>query len=703
MRLILQALVRHCLNHGNSVAIIDCDGRTNTWLEIQDRAARIQTAVEKITDPGVCVAVHIPSGSDFWCAFLGIASAGRIPVLVPFPMPRTVVERIESDIGKIFVFDQASVRMAQSELASSNHAHDPIGAVLLSSGTTGFPRFVFRCADAIDRVAKTLVQEGLAVAGGRSPSFIPMAHAYGFEHAVLAPILAGSCVRAFDAFSIPTAVEQLASGATALCLVPTTAEILAQHLPDAPSLVSIVVAGTHFKPATRQIIERAFAVTVVDLYGASETGTIWLDRGQGGRPVAGVTVRIVQQTKSQKLIDVPVGVQGEIAVHSNAMGEAILRNHGERIPLQEHGFFRTGDLGHMDANGTFHITGRKKLIFDVGGLKVNPLEVEGMVESHSAIRRALIHPIQVSESLNRVGLKIVLHDGYKAPTIEDLRLFLAPMIAPHAIPRTLVIVDDLPTTASGKLIRKDNALRIEPVIVRPIGLGNQDVREAFTKVLFNATAIRYDISSGAAFLGSGRWYRRRMLLKSGLRPGSSLLDVGSGTGLCAAIAQKVVGPSGRVVALDPSDGMLAIAKRRGVCETVLGSAEHLPFGNNSFDLISMSYMLRHVDDLRVAFHEAKRVLRPGGKIIILEVTRPVTPIARRVFHFAMKWYVPGLGVIASGRPSTFAMMRYWADTIEQAAPPCEIVQALDSCGFLGARHQRELGIFSSYRGVAPPA
>ncbi|MCE9620203.1 MAG: AMP-binding protein [Planctomycetes bacterium] len=703
MRLILEALARHAADRPKQIAVVDPDGSAHSWESIADRARRVQTFLDGRMAPGAFVAISIASGSHFWCALLGIAGAGRVPVLVPCPLPRTIADRIASDLGAVVVMDEARCASAQSESACTKDSADPAGVVLLSSGTTGHSRFIFRPSEAIDRVATTILQEGLTRPGDASPCFMPMAHAYGFEHACLAPILAGARIHAHRAFSVNAASQSLADGATTLCLVPATAEALAEHAPPATALRCIVVAGAALTPNVRKRLLRAFPVDIVDLYGASETGTIWLDRGKGGRMVPGVSVRIVDATNTSRLVDIADGREGEIAVRSDAMGDAILAEKGRRMPLLSEGFFRTGDLGLRGVDGTFRITGRAKLVFDVGGLKVNPIEVEQAVESHPAIARAMIHPIRAGESLNRVGLKVELRPGAAAPAIEELRSFLAPLIASHAMPRSLDIRNELPKTASGKVMRLAGTDRIEPVLQRLPGLEAQEDREAFTKKLFDETACRYDASSATPFLGSGRWHRRRMLLQCGLRAGSSLLDVGCGTGLCASIAQDIVGPAGRVAAIDPSTGMLEMARRRGVRETVVGRAESLPFDRASFDFISMSYMLRHIEDLRVAFAEARRVLKPGGRILILEVTRPEGRASRGLFDFAMKWCAPTIGVVTSGRPSTFPMMRYWAQTIEQAVRPPRIIEALESCGFIGTRHILELGIFSSYRGVAPPA
>lgn len=701
MQLILDALGRHSVDRANTIAIVDRDGSEKTWSAIADHASRIRTVVEQLTETGSSVAVTIPSGWLFWAAVLGISSAGRVPVLVPHPLPKTIADRIVSDLGNILLFDESMAKAAESQRTAAHRTIDAQGVILLSSGTTGYSRFLFRSSSAIDRVAATLVNEGIALQSDICPSFLPMAHSYGFEHSFLAPILAGARVHALGSFSIEVAASHLSAGATSLALVPATAASLAENAPHAPRLRLIVVAGSALPPSIRQNLERAFPLKVVDLYGASETGTIWLDRGQGGRLVAGVTARIVETQQKNALFDVQAGIEGEIAIKSDAMGEAIVTNQGERTSLHCDGFFRTGDIGIQSSNGSFRITGRAKLVFDVAGLKVNPIEIEQAIETHPAIALALIHPIHVSDSLNRVGLQVELRANATAPGIEELRSFLTPLVAMHALPRTMTVQKELPKTKSGKLIRVIQQEPLSPVMQRPDGLQSKIQRDSYTSRLFAGSAAGYESSSGTSFLGSGRWYRRRMLLKSGLRSGSSHLDVGSGTGLTAALAQRIVGKSGRVVALDPSSAMLEIAKRRGVCEVVLGHAESLPFENNSFDFISMTYMLRHIEDLSLAFSEARRVLRPGGRILILEVTRPEGQMQQHAFHFAMNWCVPSIGVIASARPATFPMMRYWAQTINQAIAPAQIVAALDQSGFIGTRHLRELGVFSSYRGSVP--
>jgi demethylmenaquinone methyltransferase/2-methoxy-6-polyprenyl-1,4-benzoquinol methylase len=636
-------------------------------------------------------------------AVLGVARAGCVPVLLPASVAENTGRMVRASIGAPPSIDASTWSDVLAHAPAESSAAPGAGVVLLSSGTTGRSRLVRRSAAAVDRVAATLVEAGFPARADVVVSCIPMSHAYGFEHALLAPVLAGARVHVLTAFSVDVVADELAAGASALLLVPATVDALAEAAVPAPRLRSATVAGAPLPQRVRARFDAAYPGVLVDLYGATEVGTIWLDRGAGGMPVPGVQVRLVDVGTEALLQDVAVSAEGEIAVRSDAMLDGIVGAGGSLEPATVDGFMRTGDLGVRAGDGTFRVTGRSKLTFDVGGLKVNPVEVEHALESLSEVRAAVVEAQPVTDTVNRVAARVELRHGHDAIDVASVRARLASVLPAHAVPRSIEVVASLPRTASGKILRAvpaGMAPSVPPVVQRNAGLERRADREEFTKRLFDESAAGYDNSSGVAFLRVGRWYRRRMLRSAGgLAPGRAHLDVGSGTGLCAAISQEIVGPTGRTVALDPSTGMLDIARRRGVRETVLGRAERLPFADGTFDLVSMSYMLRHVEDLSLAFAEAHRVLRPGGRIVIFELTSPSNPVARAAFRGAMHWAVPAVGVVASMRPATFPMMRYWAQTIDAAVRPERIVDALAAAGFAGARHRLELGVFSCYRGV----
>jgi demethylmenaquinone methyltransferase/2-methoxy-6-polyprenyl-1,4-benzoquinol methylase len=706
MQRVLNALEIHASERGEDIAVRDADGTAHSWRAVADGVRRVQRWAQVAAAPGGFVAVSMPSGGAAWMAVLGVARAGCVPVLLPAVVSETTEAMVRASIGAPPRIDASTWAAVCAHSPADAPASRGAGVVLLSSGTTGRSRLVTRSAAAVDRVAETLVGAGLPSPKDVVVSCIPMSHAYGFEHALLAPVLAGARVHVLTAFSVDVVAEELAAGASALLLVPATVDALAEATVPAPRLRSATVAGAPLPQRVRARFEAAYPGVLVDLYGATEVGTIWLDRGAGGVPVPGVQVRLVDVGTEASLQEVAVSAEGEIAVRSDAMLDGIVGAGGALEPATVDGFLRTGDLGVRMADGAFRVTGRSKLTFDVGGLKVNPVEVEHALESLPEVRAAVVEAQPVTDTVNRVAARVELRHGQAAIDVASVRARLASVLPAHAVPRSIEVVASLPRTASGKILRAvpaGVAPTAPPVVHRSAGLERRADREDFTKRLFDESAAGYDNSSGVAFLRVGRWYRRRMLRTAGgLAPGRAHLDVGSGTGLCAAISQEIVGPAGRTVALDPSTGMLEMARRRGVRETVVGRAERLPFADGTFDLVSMSYMLRHVEDLSLAFTEAHRVLRPGGRIVIFELTSPSNPVARAAFRGAMHWAVPAVGVVASMRPATFPMMRYWAQTIDAAVRPERIVDALAAAGFAGARHRLELGVFSCYRGVRAP-
>ena len=228
-------------------------------------------------------------------------------------------------------------------------------------------------------------------------------------------------------------------------------------------------------------------------------------------------------------------------------------------------------------------------------------------------------------------------------------------------------------------------------------------RDAFVRDLFDRTAGSYDRINAAFSLGSGAWYRRRALRRAGLRPGQAMLDVAVGTGLVAREAVRILGRPDGIVGLDLSEGMLAEARRTlaGV-RLVRGRAEALPVRDASVDFLSMGYALRHVPDLAVAFAEYRRVLRPGGRLLLLEIGRPRGGIAYAAVRFYLGGVVPALSRWLGGGARAATLMRYYWDTIDACVPPAAIQGALAAAGFTGVACDVQLGVFRAYTAQRPP-
>ena len=226
-------------------------------------------------------------------------------------------------------------------------------------------------------------------------------------------------------------------------------------------------------------------------------------------------------------------------------------------------------------------------------------------------------------------------------------------------------------------------------------------KRSFVRDIFNRTAPDYDRVERMLAFGSGPWYRRRALNRSGLREGMQVLDVATGTGLVTREAMAIVGSSGHVIGLDPSLGMLSEARRALSFDALLGRAEQLPLGNAQFDFLSMGYALRHVTDLDATFREYFRVLKPGGRVCLLEITRPRGRLALLALGFYMKGIVPLATRFLTGHRDTALLMEYYWDTIAACVPPETILAGLTRAGFENVQRYTELGIFSEYTGTKP--
>ena len=223
-------------------------------------------------------------------------------------------------------------------------------------------------------------------------------------------------------------------------------------------------------------------------------------------------------------------------------------------------------------------------------------------------------------------------------------------------------------------------------------------RQRFVRSIFDSTAADYDRIETVLALGSGRWYRRQALQRAGLAAGAEVLDVGIGTGLVAREALTLVGAHGQVIGVDPSPGMMGQALLPGV-ELLAGRAEALPRADASCDFVSMGYALRHLADVAAAFAEFHRVLRPGGRLLVLEITRPQGRLATLLLKTYMRAVVPTVASLVARRRQTAHLWRYYWDTIEACIPPETVLGALRDAGFQDVCRYVELGIFSEYTAV----
>ena len=228
---------------------------------------------------------------------------------------------------------------------------------------------------------------------------------------------------------------------------------------------------------------------------------------------------------------------------------------------------------------------------------------------------------------------------------------------------------------------------------------NDAERQRYVNDLFDRGSSDYDWVNSVLSFGSGYWYRGEVLRRAGVREGMSVLDVATGTGPVAAAAKQIVGSTGRVVAADPSAGMLSVARAKVDGKFAQAVGEALPFRSDVFDVLTMGYALRHVSDLRAAFADYRRVLKRGGRVVIMEISMPSSTLGRSLLRVYMGVLAPLVARLGTRHRDTERMMRYYWATTESCVAPDVVLETMRDVGLVGVRRVVRYGIMAEYHGV----
>jgi len=206
--------------------------------------------------------------------------------------------------------------------------------------------------------------------------------------------------------------------------------------------------------------------------------------------------------------------------------------------------------------------------------------------------------------------------------------------------------------------------------------------------MFDRIAARYDFLNRVLSFGTDIGWRRRALARAGIQPGHAVLDVGAGTGdLSFAAASECA----RVVAVDLSAGMLAVLARRATplqqsrIQTLVGNAEALPVPDASIDRLVTGFTVRNVGDLRRALAEFHRVLRPGGRAVILELSHPPSAAFARLYSFYFDRVAPAVAGLLGGDREAY---RYLPRSLRPFPEAARLAEMLRDAGFVRVAYER---------------
>ncbi|MEU8514568.1 condensation domain-containing protein [Kitasatospora sp. NPDC048722] len=499
--------LRAVADRGPGRAALVCGERRISHGELADRIARVRGGLHALgLGPDGLLLLALPNCPEFVVGYFATAGIGARVLALDPGLTGAEYRRVLAEGRPDVVVTTAALAPRWAELAPGAalvvvggpapggrsfeelmradalpaRPADPDRAWVLtySSGSTGEPKRICRSQDNQLAEADHIIASAAVTPDDVLLCPVPLYHALGQFCCMIVAVLAGATLVLPEPDGAaepggPDPADLLALVArhrvTVLPSVPYLLGALADWPEDRPadlSSVRLCLSGSNFlPPAVRERFLARFGVPVRQTYGSSEAGSVSWDCDPDGfvpesvgRPLHGVRVEVLDEHGRV----LPTGSTGEIAVTSRSVmlgelapGGTLLRPGPER--------YLTGDLGRLDEDGRLHLTGRKRILVDTGGHKVNPVEVEEVLEAHPAVRAAAVVGVPLAGGGDLLVAAVVPGDDGPVPA-EELRAHCRARLAGHKVPARFETVDGLPRTELGKLRRSRLAAELTALV-----------------------------------------------------------------------------------------------------------------------------------------------------------------------------------------------------------------------------------------------
>ena len=505
-----QNLVKLARKYPEKTAIVD-DRTTTTYRELEALVRGFSNGLSSLNiAQSDCIAVVLPNCTEFVVSFYAAAKLNAVflPLNHLFKEEELSYYINDSD-AKVIITDttrgslceqiiaksQSKIKLitVDAAISSSTYFYDLIlpeatepeledkiavaqenFLYQYSSGSTGRPKRVGRTQHNLDREVNNFTQTANITESDKILCLVPMYHAHGLGNCLLASIENGATLVILEQFrqqgapmEVPFVFRRLRvlelieqEQITILPAVPYVFDTLAQTPSDTQadltSLRLCFSAGNFLSQDVFELFQARFGICVKQLYGCTEAGSVAIDLdeadkpyGSVGRPMQNVEIKIISDRGTQ----VPVGEVGEIVIKSETLTSGYHNMPELNKTAFKDGAYFTGDLGKVDESGRLYITGRKKILIDTGGRKVDPIEIEDVLITHPNIKEAVVVGVK-GFFAGEIIKAVIVPQTLPASEQREISDYCKARLAEFKVPRIIEFREEIPKSPLGKVLRK---------------------------------------------------------------------------------------------------------------------------------------------------------------------------------------------------------------------------------------------------------
>jgi long-chain acyl-CoA synthetase len=478
--MLFEPLFQHAAQQPQEIAVIDDHGQY-TFQQLAAMSAGLGIYLAAQTrQPSV--GLLLPAGAGFVASFYGTLLAGKSVVPINFLLGDREIAHILQDSGidtvvtipqlvgrlkdtPLKIVDLTQLPQTPAAVAPNfpSPRSDDMAVLLYTSGTSGLPKGVILTYNNLQSDVDAAIQHAALQHKHKFLGVIPLFHSFGITAMMLAPIQLGAQVIYMARFSPVAAVNAIREHQVSLAFgVPSMfgamAHLKSASADDFKSIYAMISGGEPLSPVLHQRFQERFGVNLYEGYGLTETSPVVALNtpqehrlGSVGKAVPGAEVKIVDEEGR----GVAAGATGEIWLKGPMIMKGYYHLPDETAAaLTADHYFKTGDLGHLDADGFLFITGRKKEMIIVAGEKAAPREIEEVLARHPAVAEAAVVG-KPDPGRGEVVVAFVVAKEGQALAADQVRDFCRTQgLAQWKCPREIIPVPDLPRSPTGKILKR---------------------------------------------------------------------------------------------------------------------------------------------------------------------------------------------------------------------------------------------------------